>query len=292
MKKCLFIVNPISGGLSKKQFLLELENFCRSEQLEYGVIETANEGNDTRIQSAIKSFQPQVVVACGGDGTVNLVARNLLNTDMEMAIIPLGSANGLAGDLGIPSDNQKALQLLLSGKIRALDVIAINEDEYCLHLSDLGFNATIVENFNRSNLRGQLAYLLFFLKSLFTDHTRNYHFILPDQSFQKKAAMVVLANGSRYGFGAEVNPVGRPDDGHFELCVFSNYPWYAFFSVLFHFLTGQLKSSRYYEVFSTERLFIKADRPVELQVDGEPLGPFDEVNAILLPRRVNTLVPA
>lgn len=291
MKKCLFIVNPISGGFTKEGFLKEVSKFCQKEQLEYAIVETKRENNETRLREAIENFTPDTVAACGGDGTVNLVAQCIKGSEIPMAIIPLGSANGLASELNIPNDPLAALQLIHKGKTIKLDAIGINEKYFCLHLSDTGFNATIIDNFERSSWRGQFAYLIFFIKSLFSDHIRSYDFYFPDKALHLKAAMVVLANGRQYGFGAAVNPVGHPDDGKFEVCIFKKYPWYAFFGMLLRFLTGHLKTSNYYEVFSTQRVHISANNTVELQIDGEAMGPYREIDAIIQPQIISMIVP-
>lgn len=291
MKRCLFVVNPISGGVEKEGFLNRLKDWCAVQRLEYDVLQTQGQDDQARIQERCRSFGPEVVVACGGDGTINLVGRSILGKDISLGIVPLGSANGLATELNIPSKLEDALSIILSGDKQPFDVLCINDKHYCFHLCDMGFNATIVDNFERSNLRGQFAYLLFFIKSLFHNYVRRYHFRFPDKEYDLWAAMVVIANGRSYGMGAEVNPKGRPGDGRFEVCTFKKYPWYAFFGMLFRFLTGKLRSSRYYRVRSTEWVQVTSHRPVELQVDGEALGHFREMRATVLPHSLSILVP-
>lgn len=290
MERYLFVVNPISGGKDKTEFIKELEALCIAERLEYRVLQTQGDDDLERIAEQLKDFRPSVAVACGGDGTVSLLGQCLLHTDIPLGIIPLGSANGLATELNIPTGIQEALQVVRKGRQQLFDVLCINGEHHCLHLSDLGFNATIVNNFENSNLRGQMAYLLFFIKSLFYNYTRLYRFELPDQAFRRTAAMVVFANGRKYGIGAAVNPIGRPGDGRFEICIFKRYPWYAFFGMLFLFLTGRLRSSRYYRVLSTDRVKVTTRRPVELQVDGESLGQVTEVEVKVLPCVLQVLV--
>jgi YegS/Rv2252/BmrU family lipid kinase len=293
MKRYLFVVNPISGGRDKEVFLEELERLCRTQNMVYEVLKTRGDNDEERIEASIVSFQPNAVVACGGDGTINLVGRCLIgHPELSLGIIPMGSANGLATELHIPEKLEDALNVLCQGNTLMLDAVQINEQYYCLHLSDLGFNANIVEQFEKSNLRGQLAYLLFFVKSLFTDHVRRYYFRFPEQGIQCTAAMVVLANGRLYGMGAEVNPKGRPGDGYFEVCIFRQYPWYAFFGILFRFLTGRLRASRYYELIRTQSVLISVHRPVELQVDGEALGSYQDVSAKVIPQALRVLCPA
>lgn len=291
MKRYLFVVNPISGGQDKTEVQEQIRSFCLDKGLDFEIWETKKSKSLDQLTQTVEAFTPDIVVACGGDGTVNLVGRVLMGKPIAMAIIPLGSANGMAAELDIPSEPDEALELLIRGRTKKLDVVGINGTYHSFHLSDMGFNATIVENFEKSNIRGQLAYLIFFVKSLFSDHTRTYEFSFPQGKKRLPAAMVVIANGRKYGFGAEVNPIGRPDDGIFEVCIFKKYPWYAFFGMFFRFITGRLRTARYYVVFNTTHLEVTVDRPVELQVDGESKEEITQLQAKILPEKLLTIVP-
>jgi len=126
-----------------------------AEKFDFGwkIFETTGENDPNKIRAQIKDFQPNKVIAVGGDGTVNMVAVELLKTEIELGIIPSGSANGLAYNIGIPVNFRRALSFNLENPANPMDVIKINDRFYCLHLSDVGINARIVKRFEKEGKR-------------------------------------------------------------------------------------------------------------------------------------------
>src|SRR3989337_1069345 len=99
--KILFIINPISGATSNDKAILAIHEKAASSGVDFKFFYTSAGNNDDAIQEQIKEYKPTRVVACGGDGTVQVVARNLMDHPIPMAILPLGSANGFATELGL-----------------------------------------------------------------------------------------------------------------------------------------------------------------------------------------------
>src|SRR5206468_6733107 len=132
----LFIVNPISGGKQKQDWEASIRDYFK--QLPHSIEFYLLTGKDDRvsIEHHIKQIKPDRVVAVGGDGTVKMLAELFKETSLPLGIIPAGSANGMAKELGIPEEAKEALQIITDGSCRKLDVIDINDKETCLHLSD------------------------------------------------------------------------------------------------------------------------------------------------------------
>ena len=102
--RLLSVMNPTSGKTSNDEAALYLEEVCEEKGVDLRVIHTTGNDDDTLIKNEIKSLAPDRVAACGGDGTVQLVARNLIDSNIPMGILPLGSANGLATAIGLPKN--------------------------------------------------------------------------------------------------------------------------------------------------------------------------------------------
>jgi YegS/Rv2252/BmrU family lipid kinase len=292
MRRLLFVINPISGGRDKHEEVAAIKAGCAVRNWSYRILETTGEQDDRRIAAAIEAFGPDTVVAGGGDGTVNLVARVVLDhPDCRLGILPLGSANGLATELGITGNVNAALEVLRTGRLIAMDALRIQQDHYCFHLADIGYNAELVARFERAGLRGKLGYARESLRTILRRPVARFELTLDGHSFRQRAVMITFANGQRYGTGAVVNPAGHIDDGCFEVCIFQPWPrWYLLWIVLLAFL-GRVDRSRWVKVLPARRAEVVVEPPLALQADGEPLGKPRRISVVLAPTKVSLWVP-
>lgn len=293
MRQILFVINPISGGLDKSQTKAEIETYCQTQDWSFNILETTGTDDDRRIADAIDEYEPDTVVAGGGDGTVNLVARTVLGrSDCQMGILPLGSANGLASELGISSNVAEALEVLHQGRTVAMDALCIQGDHYCFHLADIGYNAQLVQHFARDETtRGRIGYARELFRTVRQRPVGRFEITVDGTSFTQWATMITFANGQRYGTGAFVNPHGAIDDGHFEVCVFQPWPrWYSLWIVLLSFL-GRVNESKWVKIQPATRATVVAHPALPLQADGEPLGRPTRVSVDLVSEKVPLWIP-
>jgi len=288
-KKVLFIINPVSGTQDKEELDQIIENFCESNGIRHAIFKTTGENDAEKIIQEISEYQPEVVFAGGGDGTVKLVAEQLLGSEISLGILPLGSANGFATDLGLPAEIDENLKLIEHGKRQKTDAIKVN-GELCLHLSDIGFNAELIKEFEREGQRGMIGYAKSFFKKIGKISAAKFDISTDSGHFQHKAEMLVIANASKYGTGAVVNPRSNMQDGLFELCVFKPIPWYRFFSLTWHSFVGRLEEFRYFSIHQTQRATIQLKKPRTLQVDGEIIGNVKKVEVEMLKGALNILI--
>src|ERR1044071_6664578 len=141
--KILFVVNPIAGGKEKKDWEVAIREFFKDSPYAIEFFIQTGTNDKSSIQHHIERFGPETVVAIGGDGTVKMAAEIVKEPPIRRGIIPAGSANGLARELGIPLDVAGAIAIILNGQCGKLDAIRINEEELCFHLSDIGLNALL-----------------------------------------------------------------------------------------------------------------------------------------------------
>jgi diacylglycerol kinase (ATP) len=162
-----------------------------------------------------------LVCGWGGDGTVNEIATVLTQSSGSVAlgVIPGGSGNGLARELGISLQPARAIQQAVMGVDRWLDVGEIGGRLF-FNVAGIGFDAHVSRLFNETGRRrGFLGYITTSLTQLLTYQAEPYSIALPNETIEGPALMVVVANGAQYGNGARVAPQAQPDDGRLDLVV-------------------------------------------------------------------------
>ncbi|WP_229712683.1 diacylglycerol/lipid kinase family protein [Marivirga lumbricoides] len=287
----LFIINPKSGTTDKSELESIIESTCYKYNREYTIYTTTGENDHEKVKDQVTKYQPKAVVACGGDGTVNLVARVLLDTGIELGIIPLGSANGLASELEIPEDVEESLEIIFEGQANPTDVVVINKEHISLHLSDVGFNAKMIKDFEESGDRGKLAYARSFFNSLRDKQSTFFTVELNSKSFEVEAEMIVFANASSYGTGAIINPDSSMSDGKFEIVVFKPIPFGELVSLTFSSFFGDVNNSEFVDIYKTDHAKILCHTNELLQIDGELKGDVKEVEVDIKKGAIQVIMP-
>jgi len=288
--KLLFVVNPIAGGLEKDELLEDLPRIAKQLKFDYELLETTGKDDPQMVKSAIASYRPSTVMAVGGDGTANMIGQLLVDTDLPLGIIPFGSANGMAKELQIPEDYEEAIAVALKGKMLRIDVLVINRKHYCLRIADIGINARIIKRFEKSKKRGMLSYAKHFFEELIRSRAKKVRIESGGKLIKKRVHMVAIANATRYGTGAIINPVGRLDDGKFEICLIKRVSLRAMLHLLRTFILGKMSGTEYLEIFSREEVDIFFKRPRTLQMDGELMGKHSSVSVQIKPNCLSILV--
>ncbi len=283
----MFIINPVSGRKNKPGLEASIKHFFKDfpHEIELFLLDGKNDAHS--IPAKIANLKPDRVVAVGGDGTVTLVAKHLLGTSVSLGIIPTGSANGMAKELNIPLVLNDALDVIVNGMIKCADVIEVN-NQVCLHLSDIGMNAQLIKYFDKSNIRGKLGYARGVFKVLWRKQKMQVTIQSKDKEIEREALMIVLANASKYGTGAVINPHGSLYDGLFEVVIIRRLAISELFKML---IRPQPFNPEKIEVFHAASVKIETTKKVHFQVDGEYLGKVKRVKAHILPARLNLILP-
>lgn len=283
--KLLFIVNPGSGS-DTIDYRKEIIDFFEPLEHTAEVYELQADCSTAQLRTAIRRAKADRVIAVGGDGTLKLVAACLKETDTPIGIIPAGSANGMAKELGIPLDLNEALALTINGQPKKIHLVMVN-DELCIHLSDIGFNAYIVKKFDDLPQRGMLGYAKATWKALWSHHKMEVTFDIAGETIRSEAAMVVIANATMYGTGVKINPEGKLDDDVFEVILVKKY---AVLEILKNRFTNLPFNPDKIQLFHTRSLLIKTRHKVHFQVDGEYKGKVNEVKAKILPAAISVII--
>lgn len=285
----LFVVNKSSGTSQSTNWDNIIEQHFINKQQSFKIYHLPEGFTITQIKDHINTCDPKCVIAVGGDGTVTMLANIVANTNIALGILPAGSANGMAKELGIPETAADALKIITNSNIRKCDLIKINGNKLCLHLSDIGLNAHLIKHFDEGKLRGKLGYALVILKTLWHKEKMQAIIKTNDQEVRRNAFMVVIANASKYGTGAVINPEGSLSDGLFEVIIVRKLALGTLIKML---LKPGMFNPKNIEIIPSTSVDVTMVKKMHFQIDGEYQGRIKKVEAEMCPGILNIIVPA
>jgi YegS/Rv2252/BmrU family lipid kinase len=274
VKRALVVINPISGtGRARPGGSAEVD-LARGVLSDAGfdttVVVTTGPGHATEAARREQTVGLDLAVAWGGDGTMNDVARVLAFTGVGLAIVPAGSGNGLARDLGVPMDPRSALAVAVNGTRRRIDVGDAN-GEYFFNVAGLGLDARIARAFAaRRGRRGRLGYVLAGIAEVWRCRADSYELAWDGQTLSTRALFIALANSRQYGSHGTIAPTARLDDGRLDLVVAADQSLWSLLSHVPAFFRGTLRPSAHVRMNTFAQATIVAGSHVDLHLDGEP----------------------
>jgi diacylglycerol kinase (ATP) len=283
--KFLFIINK-GAGSGTVDYKETISEYFSGLPHDYELYELPDNIQESALKEKIRNTAPDRIIAIGGDGTLKLVAQCQMKLNVPIGIIPGGSANGMAKELGISLDLQEALGTAVNGTPKKIHVVMVN-DELCIHLSDIGFNAYVIKKFDSLPDRGMWAYAKAAWHAIWHHHKMEVSFFIEGEEIRSEAAMVVIANATMYGTGLKINPEGKLDDGVFEIILVKKYSLLEVLKLRFTKLPFNPEKT---ELFKTEKLTIKSKHYAHFQVDGEYMGKVNRVSAYIVPDAIQVIV--
>ncbi|MCT4622766.1 MAG: diacylglycerol kinase family protein [Schleiferiaceae bacterium] len=274
--KLLLVVNPISGGVDKEPFLKAAEVVLKKYGINYRIFKTTGVNDEENVKKEISDFAPDRVASVGGDGTTRFTAIALLNSNIPMGIIPQGSANGMAVELGVDAEPIQALiDILISDVVRKLDIIKVNGTHRMIHIGDVGINAQIVDSYEKDVNRGMATYAKYFIEQLAELTPFKAELKVNGEQINTNALMIGICNARKYGTGVPLNKEGNPMDGKFELVMIEKVDARLLIRAGLSKFDESFLSSENAKVVSTKYAEITFDKPYMLQLDGEVIGEHD-----------------
>jgi diacylglycerol kinase (ATP) len=288
--RVLFIMNPTSGRKGNDDAIQHIEDLAQSESLDFKIHYTSGENDDEKLQREIRSYAPERVAACGGDGTVQLVARNLLNTGIPMGILPLGSANGLAKALELPMNFIEATDVVVKSHTSIpLDLIRINDQYLCTHLSDIGTNALLIKNYEESGDKGMIGYAKHLISSIQQSDLMKFEIKTAEETFHKEGYMLMIANAHKYGTGVQISE-GSVSDGRFEICNVQSIDIESAIKAGLTAINIFVDRDMFSDVITCREAFIRVTPQAHLQIDGEYIGEVNELKVNIISSAIKVLV--
>nr|WP_285009972.1 diacylglycerol kinase family protein [Pedobacter sp. ELA7] len=284
----LFIINPISGGKTKKNLPSMIESCLDQNKFNARYVFTEYEGHASELAGGIDASEFDVIVAVGGDGTVNEVASEVIKRNKVLGIIPFGSGNGLSRYLKIPMSSSRAVQVLNERNIKAIDAGKIG-DKYFFNMAGAGFDAHISAVFAKQKLRGLRGYLKLGFNEMINYRAEKYCFSVDSKNYSRRAFAISVANSSQYGNNAHIAPDASVTDGILDLCVIKEFPLYKLPLLAYQMLLRQTDRFGLVEIIRGKEINILRESDGFVHIDGEPYLMGKDVHISVLPQALKII---
>ena len=281
--KLLFIVNPISGGVNKEPFLNDAQQLCNRYGIALAIFRTTGKNDKEQLHQVLEKEQPDKVAAVGGDGTVLFAAICLLDSGLPLGIIPQGSANGMAKELQVNTNALEALKDIIMSEVYAgMDLLRVNGTYYSMHIGDVGINANLVKSFSEDTRRGMMTYSKYFVEELKKTKAFRVKVDIDGDTIEELCYMAAICNSGRYGTGVILNNQSNLFDGKFEIVLLREKSINTLIDAALTKFNESFFKAEHTRTFSGSHARLYFDEPRILQLDGEIIGAFAELEVEML----------
>ena len=288
MIRLLFIVNPISGPSSKGNVLSAISGSIDMQKYDVTIRFTNHPGHATELASEAVAEGYDVVVAVGGDGTVNEVARALVGTDTALGIVPCGSGNGLARHLHIPMNVRKAVEIINAGEVDAIDVMTVN-GQYCFCTAGVGYDAKVSADYAKESRRGLVTYAKKAIGGWLEYEPEEYIIEVNGQILKRRAVAIVCANANQWGNDFHVAPKASLKDGMIDVTIIHPMKLQNVISMPVQMLGYSFDRNPDVETIKTSKLTVYSKSPTIFHIDGEPLECEKRIKITNLPFSIRVI---
>lgn len=232
-----------------------------------------------------------MVVAIGGDGTVNEVARPLLHTNTSLGIIPGGSGNGFAMHLGIGRNMSDAVKFLNTANLIRIDTCMVN-DEFYINLAGVGFDASVAYFTKQSSSRGFKVYFNGAMKEALNYKNKEYTITFDDEVINDKFLSINVANASMFGYNFKIAPHANLQDGVLDIVMIKDASKARYITSVWRFLNGSLHKSPIVDIKRARSVSIESNTDIHYHRDGEGAMTNQKLSFKIVPKSLNIWVPA
>jgi YegS/Rv2252/BmrU family lipid kinase len=290
------IVNPLSGAganpeAAAERIALLTQRFAAAGVS--GVIHlTEHRGHAAELASSAVAQGARSVLAWGGDGTINETGTAVAGTSTALGIVPAGSGNGFAAELGVPWRPAEAIDIAIHGRDRFVDAGEINGRLF-FNIAGIGFDAVIAEQFNLRSLghRGLMPYIRIGIRETFRYRGGTYRVTLDGEELVSNALVIAFANGREYGNRIRVAPQALVDDGKLEAVVVEDRGPFSRLWAGRHLALGTAHKAARVVLRSIESAVVETDGEILYHVDGEVGRAHGAVAVRVRPRLLKVRVP-
>ena len=301
MKNIAFIINPVSGSKetqnAKKRLPKLIMQTLDSEQWLPNISFTEYAGHATEMAYQFTRMGFDAVVAVGGDGTVNEVARGLVKgygapgtgCRTALGIIPMGSGNGFARHLNIPIKPQKALEMINHSEPISVDYGLANGRLF-VSTCGTGFDALIADHFAGSNKRGFATYLQNILHDVFSYTPQTYHLVGDGLDVTHKAFLITFANANQWGYEALIAPKASVQDGKMDIMLMSSHAILGSASLALRLFAGSIDDSHFMDTIRAKEVTLEREEAAPFHIDGDPVEMEKDIHIKIVADGLRVLV--
>jgi len=286
-KKIAFIINPISGTSKKKDLPDLIKSIINLEMWEQpDILFTEHQGHAVELAKEFAEKSYDVVVACGGDGTVNEVASGLIGSNTSLSIVPYGSGNGLARHWGFSLKPKEALRQICFGTKHPMDYGLVNGLKFFCTCGT-GFDAHISHVYAHAGSRGFITYLKCILSEYRKYKPNEYLLEVDGETIKQKAFVITFANASQYGNEGYIAPHASTQDGVMDICVMDPFPNTSVPILAWQLIKKKLDGSPYTHYYRSSEVTLKRTFEGEFHVDGEAVEMGKEINVKIISNQLH-----
>ncbi len=290
-EKILFLINPLSGTSQKEHLPDIIKELADSVIFDIEIVITKYKGEATEIVRQKLSENCRYFVAVGGDGTVNEIAKALINTKAIMGIIPVGSGNGLARHLQIPLQSRKAIEIINKQKYQTIDYGLINNNPFFCTCG-VGFDALISEKFAQCKGRGASNYMRTVILEYFKYKPEIYQITVENEPMiNLQAFLITFANGSQYGNNAFIAPNADICDGKLDICILSPFKLFKAPEIGIRLFSKNIDKSSLMHSEKASNILLERESEGVIHIDGEPCMMGKKIEISLINKGLNVIVP-
>lgn len=289
-KEIVFIVNPISGTHSKEFILHQIEKRLDHSLYNYTIRKTEYAGHAIEIARQAAEEKKDIVVAIGGDGTINEIGRSLIHTDTAMGIIPCGSGNGLARHLHIPLEARGAIDVLNQGYIKTIDYGTIDSRPFFCTCG-VGFDAFVSLKFADSGKRGLLTYLENTLHESLTYRPETYEIENSSGTVRYKAFLIACANASQYGNNAYIAPQASLTDGMMDITILEPFTVLDVPALSFQLFNKTIDQNSRIKTLKEKKITIHRTKEGVFHFDGDPVMGGKDLEVEVISKGLKVIAP-
>lgn len=287
----LFLINPGSG---RKRDADQIKQLIEKIYEQAGRPVFIEEIDFSRLDETLRQAADQGVqnvYAVGGDGTVNAIGSRLRNTPLRMGIIPRGSGNGYARNLGFSVKAKLAIRQSLDSRSITVDTGLLNDIPF-LNVAGVGLDAEVARIFSMGKSRGFAPYIKSSAEGLLHYKPQDYKVIIDgDEHYFEKIVGIAIANGTQWGYDAKITPHASLNDGFLDVMVFRKFPLVKVGLIVSKMFRGKFPDSNYVTVFRAKEIEIEREAPGAVQVDGEPLEADTQIKIRIMEKSLHLLLP-
>lgn len=287
-KRIVFILNPISGTTSKAGVPELIEKYLDHEKFDYDIRKTEYAGHASEIANELKD-DCDVIVAVGGDGTVNEVARSIVHSKAALAILPCGSGNGLARHLLLPMNLKKVMEMINVCEIHELDYGKIDGKPFFCTCG-MGFDAQVSHSFAESGKRGPISYAEQMIKECARYKAEKYVITDENSTTIQKAWLVSCANASQYGNNAYIAPQASMSDGFLDVIIMEPFKFIDATEIGIDMFSKTLNKSSKVKTWQTKKLHVQREAPGYIHFDGDAVMAGAEIDIELIEKGIKVVV--
>ncbi|MDR1981820.1 MAG: diacylglycerol kinase family lipid kinase [Tannerellaceae bacterium] len=284
------IINPVSGVGSKRKIPKMIEDICNKKNRPLKISFTEYAGHASALTQKALDDGATHILAVGGDGTVNEIARTMIHSNAVLGIVPKGSGNGLARELHIPMDAKRAIDMIFSDHVITIDCCKANGRTF-FTTCGVGFDAAVSHKFAGEKRRGSLTYIKNTIEEYLSYKPEIYELLIDNQTIKEKAFLVACANASQYGNNAYIAPHANIQDGKMDVTILSPFTPLDIAPLAIQLFTRQIERNSKIKTIKASQVTIIRQKPGMMHLDGEPVMDDSRIEIAILPKALNVLTP-